>query len=394
MPFRTFVHHDSLVLRTTMNSWLAVLESIKDRRIPCALVVLVQTTGSTPREVGAKMVVTASDYFGTIGGGALEYEVIEQARQMLRAEGNQQPKQCLQTWHLGADIGQCCGGACTLYLEILPPVDHFWLNHLMKCRDNEPCVLITSLDSQKGSDRQGKMIVTSHHVEGSLGAGQESVLRHARILLKLPINSDKNPHMMLRKPGDQSPAYFLELYGLNSFRLILFGAGHVGKAIIDVIGGLPCHVTWVDARPEMFPVSVPPNVEKEVTEQYVEIIQKTHPGTFFLIMTHSHPLDLELCEHILKRGDFKYLGLIGSKTKRTRFEKRLLQKGLRQEEIKRLICPIGIPEISGKYPGAIAISVVAQVLQQLNTTGAISEESPTMKSFITEESAYQYPKKR
>ncbi len=141
----------------------------------------------------------------------------------------------------------------------------------------------------------------------------------------------------------------------------------------------------------MFPVSVPPNVEKVVTEQYVEIIQETHPGTFFLIMTHSHPLDLELCEHILKRGDFRYLGIIGSKTKRTRFEKRLIQKGLREEEIKRLICPIGIPEISGKYPGAIAVSVAAQILQQLNTTETITEESPTMKTFISEESAYQYP---
>ncbi len=200
-----------------MNTWLAVLESMKDRRMACALVVLVQTTGSTPREVGAKMVVTAFDYFGSIGGGALEYEAIDQARQMLRAEGNQQPKRYLRTWHLGADVGQCCGGACTLYLEILPPVDHFWLNHLMKCRNNEPCVLITSLDSQNGSDRQGKMIVTTHHVEGSLGAGQESVLDHARNLLKLSVNSDMHPHVVLRKPGDQSPAYLLELYGLNPF---------------------------------------------------------------------------------------------------------------------------------------------------------------------------------
>lgn len=375
-----------------MNTWLAVLESMKDRRMACALVVLVRTTGSTPREVGAKMVVTPFDYFGSIGGGALEYEAIDQARRMLRAEGNQQPKRCLRTWHLGADVGQCCGGACTLYLEILHPVDHFWLNHLMKCRNNEPCVLITSLDSQNGSDRQGKMIVTTHHVEGSLGAGQESMLDHARTLLKSSVNSNMNPHVVFRKPGDQSPAYLLELYGLNPFRLILFGAGHVGKAIIGVIGGLTCHVTWIDARPEMFPVSVPPNVEKVVTEQYVEIIQETHPGTFFLIMTHSHPLDLELCEHILKRGDFRYLGLIGSKSKRTRFEKRLLQKGLRQEEIKRLICPIGIPEISGKYPGAIAVSVAAQILQQLNTTGTFSEESPTMQSFIMQEHAYQYPK--
>jgi xanthine dehydrogenase accessory factor len=365
---------------------------MSDRRMACALVVLVQTTGSTPREVGAKMIVTESECFGSIGGGAFEYGAIKEVRQMLRAGGEQKPRRSLHTWHLGADVGQCCGGACIVYLETLPPCDHFWLQRLIQYRDNEPCVLITSLDGNDLPDSPGKMVVTEHHVEGSLRADQEMVVCHARNLLTSLVTSETNPHVVLRKPGEQSPAYLLELFGLKNFRLILFGAGHVGKAILRVMCGLSCLITWVDARPGMFPASVPPNVETVVTDKPEDIIDEAHPGTFFLVMTHSHPLDLELCEQVIKRRDFGYLGLIGSKTKRMRFEKRLVQMGLEQEEIRRLTCPIGLPEITGKDPGAIAISVAAQILQQWNTTGTISGNPRTLTPFITQEDAYQFPK--
>ncbi len=375
-----------------MNDWIAVLESLSDRRMACALVVLVQTKGSTPREVGAKMIVTSSECVGSIGGGAFEYGAIEQARQMLRTGGDEKPRRNLHTWHLGADVGQCCGGACTVYLETLPPCNHFWLKRLMQYRENEPCVLVTSLDEHDSPDSPGKMVITEHHREGSLGADQEAVVCQAHNLLKSPVTSETNQLMVLRKPGDQSPAYLLELYGLKNFRLVLFGAGHVGKAIIGVMSGVSCHITWVDARLDMFPAFVPANVDTVVTDNPDQIIDEAHPGTFFLVMTHSHPLDLELCGHVMKRRDFGYLGLIGSKTKRMRFEKRLMQMGLEQEEIRRLTCPIGLPEITGKDPGAIAISVAAQILQQWNRTGPISEKTRTIRPFIPQEDVSQYPK--
>jgi xanthine dehydrogenase accessory factor len=134
----------------------------------------------------------------------------------------------------------------------------------------------------------------------------------------------------------------------------------------------------------MFPASVPPNVKKMVSARNDRIIAQARPGTFFLIMTHSHPLDLELCGHVLTRGDFGYLGLIGSKTKRERFEKRLRQMGLDQKIITRLTCPIGIPEISDKSPGAIAVAVAAQILRQRSMmepmTGATGTNA-TLESF-------------
>ena len=358
------------------SDWLSVLQSLSDRRLACTLVRLIQTKGSTPREVGARMIVTLSDSFGSIGGGALEYDAIEQAREMLLTGGDQKPIRSLQNWHLGADAGQCCGGVCTVSLETVPPFDYSWLTRLMQYRDKEPCILVTPLDGHDLPDEHGKVVITERHVEGSLATYQDVVVRLARTMLKSSVTSGKDPHVVLRQPGNQSPAYLLELFGPNHFRLMLFGAGHVGKAIIRVMSELPCHVTWVDARPGIFPASIPHNVEKVVSKMNDQIIAGAQPGTFFLVMTHSHPLDLELCEHILRRQDFGYLGLIGSKTKRARFEKRLLQNGLGQDEVQRLTCPIGLPEITGKYPGAIAVSVAAQILQQRSslepTTGVTS----------------------
>jgi xanthine dehydrogenase accessory factor len=384
MRFRIYVQHDERIPDTTVNEWISALQTLRDRRMACALVVLIQAKGSTPREAGATMVVTSSESFGSIGGGALEYGAIEEARRMLRNGGDQKPLRRLQTWHLGADAGQCCGGECTLSLETIPPRNQSWLEELIRHRDRDPCVLVTSLDGHDLGEGHGKLVFAENHVEGSWPDDQEVIAPHACTLLKSPLQTTPNLQIVFRKPGDKFPTYLLQRYDPNNFPLMLFGAGHVGKAIIQVMSGLPCHVTWVDARPDMFPASVPLNVKKMVSARNDRIIAQAQPGTFFLIMTHSHPLDLELCGHVLQRGDFGYLGLIGSKTKRERFEKRLRQMGLDQKVITRLTCPIGIPEISDKSPGAIAVAVAAQILRQRSImepmTGATGTNA-TLESF-------------
>lgn len=359
-----------------MIDWIPILHSLLDRQEACVLVLLVQAKGSTPRDAGAKMLVTRSDSFGSIGGGTLEYRAIEEARRMLRSGGDQKPMRHLQTWHLGADAGQCCGGECTLVLETVPPLHAKWLERVREYQDSAPCVLVTPLNGHDALECEGKLFVAENIVEGRWPADQEMI---APLVRRLLISSGKavgTLQLVFRKPGDKLPAYLLERYGPGTFRLMIFGAGHIGKAIIRVMSELPCHITWVDSRPDMFPASVPPNVTKIVSDRYELIIAEAQPDTIFLVMTHSHPLDLELCEHILRRGDFAYLGLIGSKTKRERFAKRLLQRGLGQEVVKRLTCPIGIRGIPDKDPGAIAVVVAAQILQQRNTSELMIETQP------------------
>jgi xanthine dehydrogenase accessory factor len=144
--------------------------------------------------------------------------------------------------------------------------------------------------------------------------------------------------------------------------LILFGAGHVGAAIVRLLGDLPCRVTWVDEREDMFPDSVPANVHIEATDTPDAVVASAPAGSSFLVMTHSHALDQRLCEAILARPDAGWFGLIGSVTKRRQFEHRLRARGLASDRIDAMVCPIGVPGVTGKQPAVIAVAVVAQLL--------------------------------
>lgn len=151
------------------------------------------------------------------------------------------------------------------------------------------------------------------------------------------------------------------------FHLRLFGAGHVGRALVQALAAVPCRITWIDAREAEFPSDpLPPQVrrvcvEPAETDMTAEVAEG-RPGDFYLVLTHSHALDLGLAEAILRRGDFGWFGLIGSASKRARFVHRLAERGIAAERIARMVCPIGLPGIAGKQPGVIALAVAAQLL--------------------------------
>lgn len=144
----------------------------------------------------------------------------------------------------------------------------------------------------------------------------------------------------------------------GTFSVVLFGAGHVGKEVARFLGRLPCRLTWVDPRPEVFPDSVEHNVKVFVEEEPVWMVDEAPPGAYYLVMTHSHALDLEIVERVLRRNDYAFLGLIGSETKAAKFKLRLHRKNLPTD---RLVCPVGIFK-GGKHPAAVAVSAVAQLL--------------------------------
>ena len=156
---------------------------------------------------------------------------------------------------------------------------------------------------------------------------------------------------------------FSEVSSPAAFHLVLFGAGHVGRAVVHVLSQINCTVTWVDSRSDEFPAELPVHVEKVVAEYPEDEAAVAPADACFLVMTHSHALDQRICEAILRRGDFRYCGLIGSQTKRRKFEQRLLAKGFAEADLARLVCPVGISGISGKEPGVIAVGVVAELLR-------------------------------
>ncbi|GAB7534487.1 xanthine dehydrogenase accessory protein XdhC [Burkholderia sp. 22PA0099] len=145
--------------------------------------------------------------------------------------------------------------------------------------------------------------------------------------------------------------------------VVLFGAGHVGHALVALLAHLPCVVQWVDTRDECFPDEVPPNVQPEPTDTPDVLVDAAPPGAYFLVMTHNHALDFALAERILRREDFAYFGMIGSRTKRVRFERRLVARGVAAAHLADMVCPIGVGGIVDKAPAAIAVAVCAELLQ-------------------------------
>ncbi|MGH8696956.1 MAG: xanthine dehydrogenase accessory protein XdhC [Burkholderiales bacterium] len=350
-----------------MTDWLHTLQRVGERGLDCVLVTVTSGQGSIPREAGAKMLVTVDAIHGTIGGGELEFQATGLARDLLREEplvkgvGKRSEPGDFQTrrFPLGADLGQYCGGAANLIFERVSPGAE-WVGALAAWQEaGDPCVLATPAAGG------GRLLVRANDAWGSLGTGATDAGAVA-IARRLLAEADRTPRLVTL---EDRTAVLLEPLQPSDFRVVVFGAGHVGRALVRVLGTLPCRVTWVDARAGEFPPDAADNVRIALTATPVAEVAAARPGACFLVMTHSHALDLELVAAILKRGDFAYCGMIGSQTKRRTFEKGLAKHGVPAAAIARLTCPIGIPGIKGKEPGTIAVAVAAQLLEQRGVAG-------------------------
>jgi xanthine dehydrogenase accessory factor len=290
-----------------------------------ALVTLAQAQGSSPREVGARMVVAPDGCFtGTIGGGALEWGALAEAQALLRRNGRMATQ---LDKALGPDLGQCCGGRVLLTIE------------KFGAADSASIVPLAEAEARDG-------VVTT----------LATVRPDGRLARRLAEIADGAAYAAL--PDGQ----VAERFGTEPTPFYLFGAGHVGRALSVALAPLPFLVTWMDTRPGAIPETFPINVTGIREGDPVELLGSAPDGAFVAIMTHSHALDLDLAIAALKGGRFAYVGLIGSATKRARFTGAMHKMGMDAETIGQLICPIGLTAIRDKAPAAIAASVVAQVL--------------------------------
>lgn len=280
-------------------------------------VVIADIKGSSPREVGASMMVWPGGQCGTIGGGALEYEMSRRAR----------AGHVGLTQHaLGPELGQCCGGAVQILTERF-----------------------------------------RHPVSQDDGA-----------LFARPVNDGQMQSLAVRRAlakarGGQCPGgarlldgWFIEPVAPPRRALWIWGAGHVGRAMVDVFSPLPDFATtWVDTSPERYPETIANGVTALPAAKPEQLVRHAPHDAEHLIVTYSHALDLELCHRLLTHG-FAFAGLIGSKSKWARFRNRLVQLGHAPHSLHRITCPIGAPEM-GKHPQAIAISAAASLLRRQNT---------------------------
>jgi xanthine dehydrogenase accessory factor len=272
-----------------------------EQRTPAVVVEVVRTRGSAPRGTGTRMLVSAVQAIGTIGGGHLEWEAQAIAKAMLAAR-DAAPRR--ERYPLGPALGQCCGGAVELEFSLL------------------------------------------------------------------------DDSAIARWPASP-PLLCLQMHG----------AGHVGHAIATLLTTLDVQADWIDERDDAFAPTTtlgtpwPHSVHRRVVEGAEGEIADAPPGTFFLVLTHDHALDLRIVEAALRRDDAGFVGVIGSKSKRERFRHRLADRGLSDERVARMRCPMGLPGITGKQPEIIALAVVAQLMQEAAARApTLSPDAPRLRT--------------
>jgi xanthine dehydrogenase accessory factor len=250
-------------------NWANAIQHCQQRGDAYVIATIINTQGSTPRDGGSKMVITAATSYDTIGGGQLEFLLVQQARELLA-----QNKTCqiLKPIPLAAEAAQCCGGNVTVMLES---------------------------------------------------------------------------------------------FAACTWQIALFGAGHVCQSLVTILAGLPCQVRVIDNRPELMTNPLPANCRYEFHADPTAAVAQLPENAWVIIFTHDHTLDFALCQTLLRENTgakhFAYVGLIGSQTKALRFRKRLGDAGFAAAEIEQIYSPVGLPEVKGKLPMEVAVSIAAQL---------------------------------
>ena len=354
-----------------MRIWSVVAEMVASHG-RCALVTVAEVRGSAPREPGARMVVAPDGGFrGTIGGGELEWQAIGAARDALSRDG---VGATLDRLTLGPDLGQCCGGSVRLLTEGFDR-DRLDEVHALAAREAAgPCVTRGRI-RPPGVER----LVVEGPAPGTHPAGGAGRPGTRPAAVDAPAGGDaapERPSIVRQCAGSTGgehagPPVVLAGDGVIVERfhdprrpVWLFGAGHVGRALMLALAPLPFDVTWVDERAEAFPAAVPANVRVLRSAGPAGEVSRAPDGALIVVMTHSHARDLAVVHAALAAGRFGYVGLIGSASKRARFTRRLREAGVPKARVAELVCPIGLPAIASKHPAAIAAGVVVQLLER------------------------------
>ena len=263
---------------------------------------------------------------GTVGGGELEWRAIGAARDALARDA---PAATLSRFALGPDLGQCCGGSVRMLNEV------FGRDRLDEVR------YLAAREAAGPFQSRGRLGPRSveRAVDDSVAPDGPAVEIEGDLVVE-----------RFRDP--RHPVW-------------LFGAGHVGRALMLALAPLSFDLTWIDERDGIFPAALPARVRAVRSADPPSELARAPSGASIVVMTHHHPLDLAIVHAALAADRFAYVGLIGSKAKRARFASRLRKAGIDEERIAGLVCPVGMPSIRSKLPAAIATGIAAQLLEQV-----------------------------
>ena len=333
-----------------MKPWIEAWQQCLKQEQACILVTQAAARGSVPQHCGAKLIVTRTSQWGTIGGGQLEFHALQQARDALADP--QAQVSWTENCNLGARVGQCCGGEVRLVYQKMdrtdPALDQLWFC-LTEAESHQG--LLLSLLEPRG--RVPQVIEKPALIAGLSGETFTGVSQFLQ-----------NPHRQVLLFTEQGQHWMLEKLANDAPNLLLFGAGHVGQAVARALAPLAFKVNWVDSRFDEMVGADFKDIRFVQSGDPLYEVNQAPVDAWYLVMTHDHAQDFDIVQAILKRSDFYHLGMIGSETKRRRFHRRLLARGFTTEQLSRMQCPIGISGIHSKQPEAIAVSVAADLLRR------------------------------
>ena len=322
--------------------------------IDAILVSVIYISGSTPREVGAKMLVYNDHIIATIGGGKLEFKAVELSRKLLN-DGDE--KTMIRKYTLGPSLGQCCGGVVTILFEPLissgERIKHFkQLNDIIKNGGNA----ISIIDLKSSASR---MILSDNITPLDLDS---KIVVIANDLLKSNVNSCNMVN--IDNEANNQGGYLIESICHYKIPLYIYGAGHVAKSLMHILLTLDFDIYWVDQRRDEFPQNTAQMpLTPYMGQDAIAIAKLSKPRAFHIILTHDHQIDFDICQILLRQNNHIYLGLIGSGTKCSSFINRFKKNGISSSAIDNFTCPIGIGNINSKKPAEIAIAVAAEIIE-------------------------------
>ncbi|MCC9620908.1 xanthine dehydrogenase accessory protein XdhC [Thalassospira sp. MA62] len=317
------------------------------------LVSVAALRGSTPREAGAFMLISPNGISGTIGGGNLEHQVTRRVRDFFAKGDGDLPDAGIVRFPLGPGLGQCCGGSVEIGFHLLAADGKEILRAALQGLENVSCGVMGCWLSVPVEGRDIAIIDGPYAglLTNQFGSTRGGVVS---------VNGVQT--LCLRLDDARTPIF-------------VFGAGHVGKAIVTALAPLPFDIHLIDEREEFLSGRDHPNIHIVHSDDAPHEVADIPPGGFVLILTHNHALDFDICRAALARDDLGFVGMIGSQTKRARFVRRFEERGFTPLEIGRMTCPIGINGVTGKQPAVIAASVAAQLLS-VRETKMIQTETP------------------
>ena len=257
---------------------------------------------------------------------------------------------------------------------------HNWLQAAKELEEKEEAYAIVTLIGTSGSTPRAsgtKMVISQDNIYATIGGGhlEFKAIQHSRMLITKGQSCQEIQDFKLDASLAQCcgghVAVLFEVFISEKMHLDIYGAGHVAQALLPILAQLPISIRWIDSRADIFPASIPDNVTKIIDEDPTEQVKLARKNNAFLILTHTHQLDFELCKAIIKRDDALWLGVIGSATKAKRFKYKLAQRDFTERQIKQMVCPVGLKEVSGKLPMEVAIAIAGQLVALYQNTQVI-----------------------